>query len=215
MTMTPESEDQRCTRIAAATKARCRHPRTHWSVLSLVTSVPLPGPDPQSCWDHLTSEERRILEDAREMERSILALAALPADADPACWSWEPTTKADMEQTKASVPQVARDHIREEDWAELLLDNWQGGQCAICGKRKPLVTDHDHRSGLIRGLLCRSCNILEGMGREGVFAKYRELNPAIICGMLVRYQNPVTMKYAEPAPPHDQWTDNPLKGAGL
>lgn len=45
----------------------------------------------------------------------------------------------------------------------------QGGRCAICrtdqfgGRGKQLVVDHDHESGLIRGLLCDACNV--GLGR--------------------------------------------------
>lgn len=38
----------------------------------------------------------------------------------------------------------------------------QGGGCAICEKRpghgKRLCWDHEHRTGLVRGLLCDSCN---------------------------------------------------------
>lgn len=49
----------------------------------------------------------------------------------------------------------------------------QGGACAICskpeverhqgGKLKSLVVDHNHSTGLIRGLLCSVCNKAIGL----------------------------------------------------
>lgn len=41
---------------------------------------------------------------------------------------------------------------------------YQRGCCAICGKeRDVLCVDHDHRTGKIRGLLCRTCNYFLGV----------------------------------------------------
>lgn len=52
---------------------------------------------------------------------------------------------------------------------EFLLSD-QGGRCAICGSTEnsgvALGVDHDHRSGVVRGLLCDPCNIGIGGLRE-------------------------------------------------
>lgn len=64
-------------------------------------------------------------------------------------------------------------HIRDnygigcEEYAKML--ERQGGVCAICGstpKRERLHIDHDHATGEVRGLLCRSCNLGIGNFRD-------------------------------------------------
>lgn len=57
-----------------------------------------------------------------------------------------------------------RNHLRRynlslEDYQTML--RLQGGTCAICFSPCPegrLCVDHDHTTGLLRGLLCRACN---------------------------------------------------------
>lgn len=39
----------------------------------------------------------------------------------------------------------------------------QNGLCAICKEPSRLGIDHDHKSGLVRSLLCRRCNFLLGL----------------------------------------------------
>lgn len=50
--------------------------------------------------------------------------------------------------------------IELADWDAMLVS--QGGCCAICGNEDPGApnwhTDHDHETGIFRGILCRGCN---------------------------------------------------------
>lgn len=52
-------------------------------------------------------------------------------------------------------------NISQDDYDK--LHEAQGGRCAICGKKKRLVVDHDHDTGEVRGLLCGNCNTGIGM----------------------------------------------------
>lgn len=50
-----------------------------------------------------------------------------------------------------------------DDHAQML--RYQNGACAICyrlPKKLPLAVDHDHKTGLVRGMLCHRCNRLLG-----------------------------------------------------
>lgn len=51
--------------------------------------------------------------------------------------------------------------LRDEDFA-ILLDA-QGGTCAICSRTEPLVVDHDHATGRVRGILCHKHNVAVGL----------------------------------------------------
>lgn len=42
----------------------------------------------------------------------------------------------------------------------------QRGLCALCGKRPAADVDHDHKTHIVRGLLCRACNVGLGLFRE-------------------------------------------------
>ena len=51
--------------------------------------------------------------------------------------------------------------ISLEEYEEMIEE--QGGSCAICGTNEPRGrgwhVDHDHGSGVIRGVLCHHCNL--------------------------------------------------------
>jgi transcription elongation factor Elf1 len=54
---------------------------------------------------------------------------------------------------------VFRDVISDEHLIEIKSTTYE---CVICGNEEPLVVDHDHKTGKIRGLLCNHCN--RGLG---------------------------------------------------
>jgi hypothetical protein len=83
-----------------------------------------------------------------------------------------------------------------EQWGDPKIPRWyvwwrlhdiQDGTCATCDSAA-YVIDHDHVTGLVRGLLCVSCNHLEGEcgrrvqdgahGGEPCFQKYWDCPPA-------------------------------------
>mgnify|MGYP003575128090 CR=1 FL=1 len=147
--------------------------------------------DPHLCGRHLPVELREI-RDAGFAELERRRIERLDAR-DPECWSWPPEIPVD--QIAGEYGWNADDFeprflARDEQALYVALAAWHARRCAVCGFHDlRLVDDHNHDTGLIRGLLCRSCN-----GREphdgGLYQKYPERPAAQILRIRLRYWDP-------------------------
>jgi len=58
--------------------------------------------------------------------------------------------------------------IGVKEWNEMFCA--QGSKCAICFSTEPRgrgwQTDHDHKTGVVRAILCHGCNSLLGHAKE-------------------------------------------------
>jgi hypothetical protein len=76
----------------------------------------------------------------------------------------------------------------------------QGGGCAVCGRSAPegtsLHVDHDHDSGVVRGLLCFTCNGALGMFTENEHLLTRAAD-YVNCGGFVASGAPEMMEVAQ------------------
>lgn len=87
---------------------------------------------------------------------------------------------------KVNARRVRDQHLQatygiSHDQYDAMLER-QGGGCAVCGKGRTLVVDHDHDTGKVRGILCGGCN--RGIGQMGddasrVLAAARYLEDAL------------------------------------
>lgn len=113
-------------------------------------------------------------------------------------WRWihpDAISRAQHIGRPAQMPSTPHGRKRE---ARLILSGGQGGMCAMCSIQRrnwsgayPLVRegehlDHDHETGLIRGLLCSSCNTYReptgAKANDPVWAVYVENPPAAELG---------------------------------
>jgi hypothetical protein len=112
----------------------------------------------------------------------------------PACWSWRLPTEKQAERIRRRWSTPTYDAgANREDFRWLLMIEWHDGRCAICGQNtgRRLRRDHEHDSGIFRGLLCPGCNTREGLCQESPYADYRLRNPAVIFNVKIRYAPPV------------------------
>lgn len=150
-----------------------------------------------SCPFHVTPHEVA----AAEVERVRLTaiVDTWNASLTPACHSWPVT--ADDRRAVVDLPKLPGNELDEASAAHGLLHDWQQGRCAVCGGRggrsEDLVLDHDHTTALVRGWLCRSCNVAEPRSDRGDFVKYRDRPPAVLLGVAARYWDPFR-GFAEP-----------------
>lgn len=73
---------------------------------------------------------------------------------------------------------------------QAILSKRQDGKCAICDKRLTLsdaCLDHDHYTGLIRGVLCRNCNGIEGKIKNLVTRGRRDMLHKDYLGKIILY----------------------------
>lgn len=71
-----------------------------------------------------------------------------------------------------------------------ILSKRQDGKCAICKTSLKLTDaclDHDHATGIVRGVLCRNCNGIEGRIKNLVTRARRQLLHKDWLGNLLLY----------------------------
>ena len=94
------------------------------------------------------------------------------------CGNWKPLAKFHRgaaaggsghrcKRCKASYMLKLKYDITLDDYEEMLEAQCNG--CAICGQLpsgRRLIVDHDHETGIVRGLLCFNCNVMLGNARD-------------------------------------------------
>jgi hypothetical protein len=89
--------------------------------------------------------------------------------------SWNAANPEKRREIRRAAQRLLRYGMTKQQHADMLEK--QGGLCAVCkraetkvllGRVTGLCVDHDHNTGVVRGLLCSRCNIAVGMLDEDV-----------------------------------------------
>lgn len=133
-------------------------------------------------WYNSLSEEEKAIQRAKNRERAIKSRWA----------NIERSRKREQAYKEANREKVAENQRRWKlkrkygltpDAYRALLEA-QSGKCAVCKVNDVAHVDHDHSTGLVRGLLCRECNIGLGNFRDSISfllsaAQYLEQHNAV------------------------------------
>ena len=78
--------------------------------------------------------------------------------------------KRDEKESNRLYQKKTKYGITKEEYHNLFIS--QENRCLICGTefntKTSGVVDHDHKTGLVRGILCKKCNTLLGMANENI-----------------------------------------------
>lgn len=101
----------------------------------------------------IVAKPKPSCKDCKSTTRSL----SKPGPRCASCWH----TKMAERQEAAHGQYVERTYgISSEEYKALYAS--QGGRCAICrratGAARRLAVDHNHKTGEVRGLLCKPCN---------------------------------------------------------
>jgi Recombination endonuclease VII len=103
------------------------------------------------------SEPKRVCKDCRESGRATNRAAPFPG---PRCATHHREVTKERKARAHEVYVAETYGLRPGEYAELY--DAQDGYCALCrranGRTKRLAVDHDHVTGEVRGLLCKTCN---------------------------------------------------------
>lgn len=112
---------------------------------------------------------RRILPDENFAKNSTK-----PGEIRPECRECDNLQRKERKQReKERDPEGWRDkylkkkyNISLDEYNQMVLD--QNSLCWICEEEIDLVVDHDHETGLVRGLLCNLCNTSLGGFKDSI-----------------------------------------------
>ena len=78
---------------------------------------------------------------------------------------WKSKQDIEVLRYEDRIRHYKRKYNLPEDKAIELVTN-RIGECSICKNTMPLVVDHCHTTGLVRGFICSACNSMLGYSRD-------------------------------------------------